>query len=134
MEQLTRTHGYWFRDQEHVNSFVLAAGEELPSGVVDNGGDPDGPAWILWNLTREQELLAERHSGRHVFGFTARYNAEAMNQMMDQFLSGEDWNAVGSAGEGFFIAESDAQLSQRTAELMDEDNNLDTLAARVNAF
>ena len=134
MEQLTRTHGYWFRDQEHVNLFVLAAGEELPSGADDNGGDPDGPAWILWDMTDDQELLAEQHGGRRVSGFTARYNAEAMNGVIDQFLSGEDWNAVGSADEGFFTAESDAQLSQRTAELMDEDNDLDTIAARVNAL
>jgi len=99
---------------------------------ADNGGDPDGTAWLVWGLTSDEVREAVENGAEAVTVYTADYNAEGWKECIEQFSSGESW--AGMMGQAAFVNPDAARLCQACYERMMEDENLDTLAARVRSF
>jgi hypothetical protein len=118
---------------QHSDQVAALGGLGEVMGLEDNGGVSDGDLWLVVSKHTDEEVAeAVRLGAFLVTVYEADYNAEAWRACADQFSTGEKWSGVGEMGKAWFVDENDAKLCQRTAELMREDDNLDTLAYRLN--
>lgn len=105
-------------------------------GWSDNGGDPDGNAWLIWgvDLSSDDAKKAIALGAQPVTAYTADYAPEPWKDQMIQFASGEGWSGIGSDGYALFLSKADAELCQRTHDEWMKDNDIDTIAHRVHAI
>jgi len=120
------SHQYELLDPDSARGYL---------GINDNGGAPDGNAWLIWpvNPANENVQAAIAAGAELVDGWVASYHPMPWKEAIDQFASGDDWSGVGSADEAFFTNCRDAALSEAACYEYEEDDDLDTIAARVNS-
>lgn len=103
------------------------------TGIQDNGGQPDGNAWIIWDVSDAEARDAVALGAKAITVFYADYEAEPWNEVISQFASGDEWAGVGSQSEAVFTNRKDAELCQRCADLWrgEHGGDLETIAYLV---
>jgi len=109
------------------------------AGLEDNGGFPDGNTWLLWDIDADEDQIshAVQLGAQRVKLYQADYHASAWNDCAIQFSTCSqdgEWNGLSGDDVAVFTDPRDAALCQRTHDLMQEDDDLETLPHRLNAF
>lgn len=128
-------------------------------GMSDNGGSPDGNAWLIWEVEVDDVFDSASNSVNSgalpVKGFQAQYH-QAFKECTSQFIDEDKiyWSGVSSDSLAFFVprfrdnylrngddleefntslnqAKKAAEICQKTYDEMLLDDDLETLAARV---
>lgn len=90
-------------------------------GIQDNGGEPDGNAWLIWpvNILRDDVKAAIARGAEMVVGFEAEYMGREWKEYMDGNLtSGEEWSGIQAAEVAFFVDQTDAKMCAAFTEAL----------------
>jgi len=124
----------------HSEQVEALGGFDNVYGLNDNGGDPDGDMWLVVDFCPEIEYQnnaqvkeAVRLGAELIQVREADYDATAWLECADQFSTGENWSGVGSDGKAWFVDRKDAELCQKAHDLFSDDDDLETLAYRINS-
>lgn len=101
----------------------------------DNGGDPDGDAWLSPVSLFPDDVVATVVASENalvVDGHEADYAPEPWHEVMDQFASGEEWCGYQHSSKAYFLNAADARLCQATHDAWMEDDDVETIAHRVH--
>lgn len=96
-------------------------------GIQDNGGEPDGNAWLIWpvNPLKDDVKAAIALGAELVYGYEAEYEAREFGEYLENgdLMSEEEWSGVGSEGTAFFVSKADAiRCATLAAALGDTDD------------
>lgn len=127
---------YYAMRYDSAQADALGWTETEALGWSDNGGDPDGNAWILWNIDLSTPEVKEalRRGAEIIDVYEADYAEFPMKETMEQFLSGEEWSGVGDGRMAVFVNRRDAELCQAVFDRWQEDDDIETIAHRVHSI
>jgi hypothetical protein len=104
---MTAAQGYYLEDDDEAGKVLHDKDTWLGDILEDNGGEPDGPAWIVFPLddAAREELRRLRVVGQEVSGYVVEaYTADA--HLSDY---AEPWMGSTKQRVAFFVSENDAR-------------------------